>query len=188
MRILVAVCGAKLSGKSEFADRLAGCHGFEVLSFAEPIRAALRAMGVPEEYLRRDADKTRQIPELGGVSFRKAAQTLGTQWGRETIGADLWAMNLFRRIPARGFFVVDDLRMKNEAEIIRRLGGQIVRVNGGRSGEFDSHATEQEFQEIVPDCTIENAGTLADYRLEIDRFVSGLVRAELGELLDRLGA
>lgn len=157
---IVAFTGWAGSGKTTAASILSGL-GFQRESFAAPIRKMLQALGVPDEYLGRLADKDAPIQTLCGRSFRHAAQTLGTEWGRNQIGNDIWANALVLRMMENpnARYVIDDMRMLNEEQIIRSLGGKIVRIirpHYGRSAS--SHQSETEMRGILPDAVILNDG------------------------------
>ncbi len=86
----------------------------------------LEAAGVPERHLYGSpADKAEPLYVLGGVSARKAMQTLGTEWGR-ALHPDLW-VRLWEAGAGEGC-IADDVRFVNEAQSIRRAGGCVIQV------------------------------------------------------------
>jgi len=97
------------------------------------MRAFYEAAGLdPEEIARRVEGDRKRTPDplLCGRSPTEAQQTLGTEWGRDLIGSDLW-LGLWRRRAAHlvgcGFSVVNDsVRFANEAAAIRGAGGLVV--------------------------------------------------------------
>ena len=62
-------------------------------------------------------------------------QTLGTEWGRNMIGPDVWVRLTMHRVDdllASGVnVIIDDVRFDNEAEAIRERDGQIVTLSRG---------------------------------------------------------
>lgn len=42
--------------------------------------------------------KEQPIPQLGGKSFRRLAQTLGTEWGRNCVGDSIWCDIVLDRV------------------------------------------------------------------------------------------
>lgn len=102
-----------------------------LMAFADPIRQALLSMGVPSSYIYDRDLKELEVPGFG-ASYRKLAQTLGTEWGREMIGADIWLRVLETRLMGLhrkpDVLLITDVRMQNEADWIRNHGGMIVRV------------------------------------------------------------
>lgn len=120
-----------------------------VVSLAAPLKAMLRALGVPEECLTGSlADKERPLDVLCGRSARHAMQTLGTEWGCETMHANLW-LRTWQEQAVRActdhpysLIVVDDVRFENEAAYLRELGAVVVRLFRGSIGYEGSHASE----------------------------------------------
>jgi tRNA uridine 5-carbamoylmethylation protein Kti12 len=146
---LIALTGPKGVGKSTYAKFLAGENGV-VMSFASPIKDMLRVF-IKDEYI--DTHKEELIPHIG-TTARTLLQTLGTEWGRDTINPDIW-VNVMRRKLCHGMFneyhpvIIDDLRFKNEAEMVRQLDGEVWKV--ARKG-FDSDATDKHISEAgLPD-------------------------------------
>jgi hypothetical protein len=88
------------------------------------------------------------------------------------VAADFW-LKFFRRwfehLPADTSVVVPDVRFQNEADLIRELGGVLVRITrdppGGRAGQQGVDAHESEFGVAAitgADMTIHNDGTVED--------------------------
>jgi len=141
---VIALSGPAGSGKSTAATYLVVQHGFVRVKFAAPLKAMLAALGFGEPEIEGDL-KERPHPLLAGKTPRHAMQTLGTEWGRNCIGPDFW-VGLWERtvcdvLDHGGRVVVDDCRFENEADCVRRLGGQIVRLTG-RGGIAGAHASE----------------------------------------------
>ena len=75
-------------------------------------------------------------------------QTLGTEWGRETIDQDIW-VNSVRRMLTKSFFseytpvIIDDLRFENEAKMVREMGGEVWEIDRKNfAPESDEHVSE----------------------------------------------
>jgi len=60
-------------------------------------------------------------------------QTLGTEWGRELMGRDIWANAWMHAatliLNEGGKVVVDDCRFPNELETVRRVGGVAINIH-----------------------------------------------------------
>lgn len=136
------------SGKTTVAQALMHRAGFVRLPLADPLKrigtAILTEAGVSEIEARRYLYHDRQavIPLLN-VTGRHLLQTLGTDWGRRCISKRIWT-NLWRRsfediaraANCRGTLqgvVVDDVRFRDEADLICRLGGQMWMIERPRS-------------------------------------------------------
>lgn len=151
---LIGFAGKKRHGKNTAADLLP-TPAWQQLAFADPIKKALDAMGFPEP-----VDKEKHIPEVG-CSWRYLAQTLGTQWGRQTVSPNIWVNATRHRIEslfAHDYRVaVTDVRFPNEVDMIRELGGVVVLVQRPDAPDYaDSHISENHV--ITPDYVVVNSG------------------------------
>lgn len=140
--LYIGLVGGSGFGKSTLARKLSMAFAAEgytcaVHSFAEPIRKMLEVLGVDRTYMT-DAKST-PIAELCFVDLRRAAQTLGTDWGRDMIDEDIWVRYWTRHIPDAHVVIADDIRFANEAREIRDRGGMLVGLPGAWS--YD-HASE----------------------------------------------
>lgn len=142
--MLIGLTGKAGSGKSFAAERLIKMRGFERIKFADPLKDMLRALGLNEHQIEGGL-KEQPCTLLCGMTPRFAMQTLGTEWGRNTIGPDFW-INIFCHRFLSGSIhrnvVCDDVRFKNEADTIRRLGGYIVHIRTAVESVAHTHASE----------------------------------------------
>lgn len=142
---IVAFTGVAGSGKSTATRHLVERHGYTLVKFAGPLKDMMRAIGLDERQIEGDLKET-PCEWLQGKTPRHAMQTLGTQWGRDCIGKDFW-LELWRRrveivFADGGRVVTDDCRFPNEAQAIRRLGGDIYKIEG-RGGIAGEHVSER---------------------------------------------
>lgn len=175
-REIIGIVGQAGVGKTTVADLLANA-GYKRVKMAAPLKAMLRALGLTDRELEGDL-KHEPCRLLGGKTPRHAMQTLGTEWGRELIDPDLWltawseeAVRVLAGTAAGA--VCDDMRFANEADMIRRLGGTVVKVVGPRrSGMADAaygHQSETQIESITPDVVIQNFGGPAELAREVER-------------------
>jgi hypothetical protein len=144
--------------------------GYKRLSFADPLRKfsaqILSSLGYNGLACLRDK-KEEKITELG-VSPRQMMQTLGTEWGRSCIHPDLWIMvaagTVEKQLKRGRNVVIDDVRFPNEAEMIRKLGGELWLVNRPGVVYEGDHASEGALSEVEPDSLINNSGSLTQLR------------------------
>jgi hypothetical protein len=144
-RTIIAFTGLAGAGKSTAAAHLVKCHGFERVRFAGPLKAMLGALGCTLEQID-GSEKETPCDLLCGKTPRQAMQWLGTEFGRNMIGDDLWIRAwkaAVDRLPAGVPVVVDDLRFPNEAEAVRAVGGFIVRIDRPGAGTTSTHVSEQ---------------------------------------------
>tara|TARA_R110001606_G_scaffold110003_2_gene235872 strand:- start:143 stop:670 length:528 start_codon:yes stop_codon:yes gene_type:complete len=160
-------------GKSTVARMLDG----EIVSFAAPLKRFVTSIvfGLGHDGFSAVRDhKEDKIPEIG-VSPRQMMQTLGTEWGRSCVHPNLWEMlaeSQAKGLVNSGFSVVfDDVRFPNEAEMIRRLGGELWLVNRPGVVYEGNHASEGALSDVLPDAVINNSGS----RDELRAIVAGLL-------------
>ena len=159
--MLIGLMGKAGAGKDSVADVLCRKHGFDRYAMAKPLKAMLATIGFPEP--------PRELKEslIPGFTFswRTAAQTLGTEWGRG-LDPDLWLKLAEQAIvTATRDLVITDIRFPNELALIRRYGGITMAVVG-RESKLDatnaSHASEASDIAMLGLQYINNDGTLDD--------------------------
>ena len=151
---LIAVFGAAQSGKSTLAEALAENAWIKREKFAAVLYEVLSILiGTPAEELIEisGAEKETPRPELCGKSIRTFLQLLGTEFGRDMIGPDLWANAIIPKILRNAqeglLTVIDDMRFANELRVVRGLDGLVVRVTRpGHQVTHTDHASEQDWQ------------------------------------------
>jgi hypothetical protein len=163
---IIALTGPKQVGKTTVAnaivDNLDPFIHSQVVSFATPMRAMLRAMGIDEQNLNNPSLKETPIEGIN-KSARQLLQTLGTDWGRNMIHQNiwLWAMKRqleFARMGRAEYAIIDDCRFENEARCVKSLDGIIVRLTrDGYEYGTDSHESETPVSEIDFTCDAQDA-------------------------------
>lgn len=156
---VIGFSGRAGSGKSTAAAHLAQHHGFRRISFADPLREMLVGLGVRYSEMR---GPEKELPHrmLNGHTIRHALQTLGTEWGRDIMGADFW-MNIAKEKAIEALatdtpIVFDDVRFPNEVKLIRDLGGMVIHIIGGQSAPLQPGTHASETQELGRDWLINN--------------------------------
>lgn len=183
---LLGITGRAGAGKDTVARILAARHQYSIYAFATPLYEMVRAgFGIDVHQLTR-AQKETPIDWLGDRSPRHLLQTLGTEWGRTCVAADVWIRAAERNIDQhrahfgpRARVVITDVRFPNEAEWVRARGGLIwhlTRPDDGLDGDAGAHASERGVPYAISDCWLRNDGTLD----ELERAVTHLVHQPPG--------
>lgn len=181
---LIGIAGKARSGKDTAAAYLVEKHGLVKYSFADPLKSGIRAMfGLTEEHVNGDLKET-VIPWLG-TSPRRLMQTLGTEWGREIVRPDLWVLLAQRqwdhlKLATDDTFhcgmIVPDIRFEEEAEFIRRNGGQVIHLMRDELELVEAHKSEAGIRFQRGDWLIENNGTIEELHQALEDDYLGRVK------------
>lgn len=159
---LIGIAGPARAGKDTLASYLLDnlSDDWSRSSFADPLKDMLRAIGVDCS-----DDKKAVIDDSYGATPRHMMQTLGTEWGRQTIDNDIW-VKAFARLNAGKCVIVPDVRFENEAELVRKHGVLIHLT--GRGGIEGNHVSENAIEFKPGDIVIDNSRDLAWLHGQID--------------------
>lgn len=164
---LVGIAGRAGAGKNLAASMIPEA---TILHFADPIYDMLAVMlGMSVDELRERDTKESVIPWLG-KSPRQLLQTLGTEWGRQSVRDDLWLVLAEKRLEQAeggGPVVFADLRFDNEAQWIRRRGGQVWEIMREGTDAAAGHASEAGISPRLVDKTFWNRGTPEQLRADV---------------------
>lgn len=174
---IVAITAKKGHGKDTFAKPLIEA-GYCNIKFADAIKSMIRSLlivlGINKEevhrYIEGDLKET-PIPQANGKSARELMQTLGTEWGRECVGANFWADTCVANIHSSGFdkIVVTDMRFPNELEALRKAavenGWELQTFRIVRDlpdNDFSWHPSERYIDTLPVGMTVANNGSIED--------------------------
>ncbi len=147
--LLIGLAGKSGSGKNTAADYLTRAHGYRQLAFADPLKAVVqRAFHFTAEQMlfRKEIEDPRC-----GKSPRWCLQHFGTVF-RE-VWPEIWIWNLRQNLLDRlALFgeqriVVTDVRFRNEAEALQRLGAVLIRLERAGAPEVNGipdHISERD--------------------------------------------
>lgn len=203
--LVIGFTGPKRSGK-DTALRIIqaeyGYHNVATYAFAKPLYDMLELLLQPEglpALSSGEVDKAAVIKPYN-VTLRHMLQTLGTEWGRDCIDPDMWALRgecMLKDVrqfqPDNPIFVFSDVRFDNEAEMIKANGGYIIQIDRSvpKSRNFrerlqqvfgsneDRHASESGISEDLIDKKVYNHGTLIQFELEVLRTVAKYMRKQV---------
>lgn len=181
-RLVAFWAPAPQSGKTTAAN-IAATHAIQSdrVSFADPLRHMiahfLSMQGVPPEcvqnYIKDGRLKEVIIPEVGR-SFVELAIFLGTKFGREFIGADVWVNAAHRRLSdiraktPRSLVVCDDLRFPNELKRWRDLGGVVIGIDRPGAQVSTARAAAEGLLSFADcDFVLTNSGTQEEFERDV---------------------
>lgn len=172
-------------GKSVICQRLVKEHGFHHLPFARLIKRLAFVLLTEHGYSGNaairylESEKEVHLDKIAGApTARYLLQTLGTEWGRHIIHANLWLLEWetqARTLTDSGLNIVaDDLRLPSEVEAVHRLGGRIWRVErpDAEIPESSNHETEGRLNSVSFDRLLINDGTIESLYKKVDAAVN----------------
>lgn len=173
---MIGLHGKARAGKSTAAKMLIdrGYADYEY-AFAQPFKNMCKALGIDPADPYWEANKTKPIPLLGGRSYRQIMQSLGTDWGREFLGEDVWvrfARQIQQTMPDQTM-LISDVRHDNEADFVKSNGGLIIEITSPNPQEVHSHVSESGIDPRYIDFTVINDGTLEQLDLVLKGIMDG---------------
>ena len=123
MTKLILLSGDYGVGKSEFGKQVTKHSNFAnipVLALADNLKYGLSQMlGINIQYFYDPDLKNVVLPEYG-VTPRYLMETCGTNWGRDMVSVDLWAVVLKRKLQKANekFIIVEDVRFQSELRFL----------------------------------------------------------------------
>jgi len=144
-----------------------------VLKFATPIYAAVNSLGI-------EGEKPRQFMQKYGTLCR---EEFGDDVFEKAFEKDYF--NLIQELPLpinpmKRAFVCDDVRFIGEAQLLRDLGFKLIRVEAERgvrqerigiTFKNETHRSELELKQIVPDIVITNNRPIEYLKNEIEKLI-----------------
>lgn len=178
--VLIALYSSDMrSGKSTVASMLTERFFGLTQSFAAPFYDFIIQIAAPflpggeaevRQWLSDERKDKAVIPHLG-VTLRWMLQSIGTQWGRDCIHAQLWTMLAEQKAQKalQSYSVIfDDMRFPNEFEMVRRNGGKCIRIHRPGVGSRGDTATgEGLLDKHKFDFNIYNDGALDDLKKNV---------------------
>lgn len=187
--MLLGLCGYAGCGKDTAAQVLIDEFHFQRVAFADPIKQALLALDpyVPGEdgsFVRlsdfsegQEWSAVKEDPEV-----RRLMQIIGTEVGRNLFDPDIWVKLAEAKLASTlsvGHTVVTDVRFPNEARLIRKQGGQLVRITRPDFGPVNEHVSDRASENWTYDHQIENDGDIDQLYQKFRELVANL-QAEHG--------
>lgn len=166
--LIVGLVAQKGAGKDTFADAvIRASDRITKICFADPIKAACRAIFLLEEDDLECRVKKEAMDARWGITRRAMMQVLGTECVRANFGSQHWIEHMRFRLDASEaeVAIVTDVRFTNEVEFLRTYGCRAVSIKIERpsiTGALDAHASEASVADIACDLTVVNDGSARD--------------------------
>lgn len=175
---LIGITGFKRCGKDTTGLYLINNHNYIKYSFAGALKAACSEIFM-FDYEQTEGSKKEDFDERWNINPRKVFQRFGTEIFRDSLEQffpemkhlknnfwiyrfKIWYQEQIRKNP-NVRIVVTDVRFQNEADIIKELGGIIIKVSRKNIMSDDKHASEINILNIKADYDIKNDSSIEDY-------------------------
>lgn len=165
---IIGIAGKKFSGKDTLGNFFVDKYEYEQIAYADPLKEIGKLFGFTHEQLY--GSKKEELDDFWKVSPRKFLQFVGTDLFRNNsntispnMGPNTWTNIVKKKIQdnPNKCFVVTDVRFPNEAELVKELGGIIIKLNR-HSIHNDDHASESLIDSLTSDFEFDNNGSIED--------------------------
>jgi len=174
--MIIGLTGKARSGKDTVASHLQEAYKFHHYWFSKPMKDACRSMfGWGDEHLYGELKE--EVDQRYGISPRVALQTLGTEWGRNTINSDLWILRAQKEMEQHENIVISDCRFDDEAEAVISSGGIVIEIVRQGINQVAAHSSESGISSSLINYQIENNGTLPELYRSVDNFLIDAIAA-----------
>jgi hypothetical protein len=173
---VIGIHGRKRSGKDTLASLMSAAHAARAQASNRPTQQVRRIFAGPFKQICEQVypaipldvwhgeDAVREQPrdDLDGLSGRQVLQYAGTELGRllhrKSLWVDAWAHDILQTDwKPHALITVPDVRMPNEPDLLRSVGGQVLRiVRPDLPAPTDSHVSERQLPPGVCDALIIN--------------------------------
>lgn len=175
---LIGITGLKRSGKDTCGLFLIEKHNYVKYSFAGALKNACSEIFM-FDYEQTEGSKKEEFDDRWNINPRKVFQRFGTEIFRESLDKffpemkhlknnfwiyrfRIWYKQQIKNNPDIKI-VITDVRFSNEADIIKELGGIIIKVTRKNLKNNDNHSSEVDISNIQSDYTIKNDSSIIKY-------------------------
>jgi hypothetical protein len=182
--MLIGLTGKRLSGKDTCGDYICENFNYKRYAFADPLKKAVQNMfDFSDEQLYSEKKEEKDI--YWDIEPRRVLQIFGTDIVRNLfpkyllpkLGNNFWIKRFeiwYEKNKNPTGIIVTDLRFQNEIDIIKKLGGIVIKIKreGGRNkSEIDKHESENiEMLENI-DYKINNDSTKEELYKKINYYI-----------------
>lgn len=169
---IIGLSGYARAGKDTIGDLLVE-KGYARSSFADYIRKALYTLNPYSS----DGKRVKDVIDAHGwegskevdPEIRILLQRLGSDVGRAMIDNDIWVNLVLKNLPDGAKIVFTDCRFPNEAEAIKRFGGELWRVSREGCNPVNNHISEIALDEWKFDRRFENNLSIDTLHIEVEK-------------------
>ena len=167
--MIIGLSGYAQSGKDTVAKYLVENHKFKRIAFADALRdmsyksnpmvgEGLRLRDLVDDYgwdVAKQNSYVREYLQMSGLA------------AREVLNENVWVIAAIKNMDVDSNYVITDVRFQNEAVFVRRLRGQIWRVERDGVKAVNSHVSEHDLDGWEFDAYIHNNATIEDLEFAV---------------------
>lgn len=170
---IIGITGAAGAGKDTLAE-LIGVDGWVRFAYADALKQiCIDYLGLSYDDAYTQNGKTR-FNEFWGMTNREILQKVGTDAMRNGFHKDVWIkiaeLRLKNILDSGAKVIVTDVRFDNEAELIEKLGGCVIKITRNSISELTekekTHASERGIDDKYISFTIKNNMSKDDLKTE----------------------
>lgn len=171
--MIIALSGKIGAGKDAAGIYLQNTYGFKIIKFATLIKQITAQLTNTSIEMQNTQKGKQTYLKDWGMTIREFQQRLGTDAMREGLHKNCWVIATLNKYnPKKHKWVITDTRFKNEADEVRNLGGQLLRITRPNNPFPQSnHQSEIELDDYNFDYYIVNSGSLEDLYTRMEDFL-----------------
>ena len=164
MSIIIGISGKATSGKTALAQTVCNiCPSARRVPFAEELKnKVIEEFKIPKQLV--NFEKNAVVDHLNyPMSVRELLIKVGCMY--RDIDQNFWVNQVYRKIGMdkdHELFLIDDLRFRNEAKLIRCWGGSLIRIVRPGIQEIDDPSEKDLDDWESWDLVVDNSGSIKD--------------------------
>jgi hypothetical protein len=144
------------------ADYLVRDHHFHKTAFADPLKEVCQSLFLLSDHQVHDPFEKEVVDPRWSRSPRSLLQWIGTDLIRTHLDKEFWVKHMDLRLESLtsdSRVVLSDVRFPNEADLVRRREGILIRIQDPHapSTSHDDHASETSMEDYPVDIVIQNS-------------------------------
>lgn len=184
---IIGLNGVARAGKDTVAEILHSLYGYQIASYSDVLNRALIALdpwvcdvAISVNDRLTDEARTYRYAELVALvgyerakevpEVRRLLQRMGTEVGRNMLGADIWVNALFENLGS-GLVAITNVRFPNEYDAVKKRGGVVWRVDRPGFEPANGHISDRALDAYSFDARIYNDGTVRDLADKVMRLM-----------------
>jgi dephospho-CoA kinase len=180
---IIAICGAKRSGKDVLADFLIKKYGYNKIKFADLLKDVVKILFDFSNDQLGDSNSKDIIDDRWSITPRQALQFFGTEILQyklqellPNIDKKFLTLSLLSKIKDDQIYVISDLRFLHEYEELKKLNAFIIRIDRLNNLKDDNHVSEKEYINIPYNIYVKNNTNIENMLLQFDSNFENIIK------------